>query len=71
MGPGQVPLPVATGGGGAGPRGPMTYNVKNGTVYADLEYRDVCGAPSRVQKDYVPTEYAVLQFSGASHEIDV
>ena len=30
-----------------------------------------CGAPSRVQKDYVPSEYAVLQFSGASHEIDV
>ncbi|XP_043230345.1 hemicentin-1-like isoform X2 [Amphibalanus amphitrite] len=29
------------------------------------------GAPSRVQKDYVPSEYAVLQFSGASHEIDV
>ena len=30
-----------------------------------------CGASSRVQKDYVPSEYAVLQFSSASHEIDV
>jgi len=49
----------------------MTYNVKNGTVYADLDYAEVCRAPSRVQKDYVPTEYAVLHFSGASHEIDV
>ncbi|XP_037073328.1 hemicentin-1-like [Pollicipes pollicipes] len=35
------------------------------------QQRPASGSAPRPWKEYVPTEYAVMQFSGASHEIDV